>query len=118
MAAKKVTKKAVPVTKEKAEKKDKIAKTNSDSKKVAFTYRLTEKSNRMSEQSVFVLNVPKTATKLGIIASLKNAYKVTPLAVRIVNVPTKVKMRRTGAGTHGGGKKAYITLKKGETIAL
>jgi large subunit ribosomal protein L23 len=93
-----------------------MAKTTTN--KMGFAYRLTEKSNRLSEQSVFVLNVNKNANKTEIIRELKKTYKVTPLAVRIINTVKKMKMRQTGPSMHGGGKKAYITLKKGETITL
>lgn len=52
--------------------------------------------------------------------AVKAVFKVTPRMVRIVSVPRKeVATRGTNRkGKTAGGKKAYVYLKKGETIEL
>ncbi len=82
--------------------------------------RITEKATMHSEQSVYTFNVADTANKRDILLAVKKLYNVTPRKVRVVNVPTKMKrnMRTGRTGVKTGGKKAYIYLKKGETINL
>lgn len=69
---------------------------------------------------VYVFDVAVNATKRDIISAVKKAYGVTPRMVRTVTIhPSTVRHARTGKyGTSAGGKKAYVYLKKGETINL
>jgi len=55
-----------------------------------------------------------------IIEAVRELYKVTPRMVRVVTIPAKLKRNaRTGKpGVKHGGKKAYVFLKKGDTIAI
>ncbi|CAN5149068.1 50S ribosomal protein L23 [soil metagenome] len=79
--------------------------------------RVTEKAALKADSSnVYVFEVTKTATKKSIIASIKDAFNVTPVKVRLLAIPTKAVFRRGKAGSKGGGKKAYIHLKKGDKI--
>ena len=79
--------------------------------------RVTEKAALKADSSnVYVFEVTKNATKKSIIASIKDAYKVTPIKVHLLAIPTKAVFRRGKAGVKGGGKKAYIHLKKGDKI--
>ncbi len=82
--------------------------------------RITEKASDMRERGVYAFDVAPRATKPGIIAAVKKAYGVSPRAVRIVTIPRKqVRHMRTGKyGMSKGGKKAYVYLKKGETITI
>ncbi len=83
--------------------------------------RITEKAASLSAQNAYTFDVPKNATKNEIIKAVKAQYKVTPTAVRTVTIPTKRVMPRTRKGkigTAGGGKKAYVQLKKGDTIEV
>jgi len=52
--------------------------------------------------------------------AVKELYKVTPRKITIATIPHKsVRSARTGkVGVKGGGKKAYVYLNKGETIAI
>jgi large subunit ribosomal protein L23 len=86
-------------------------------KSVLIKPRITEKSVLMQEsRGVYAFNVEREATKKQIAASLKAEYKVTPEKIRLVAVPSKRKFFRSAWGTKGGGKKAYIYLKKGDKI--
>lgn len=83
-----------------------------------YGYRITEKATRLADKNVYVLNVPKTINKTQLKTDLQKKYKVTVLNINIVNSPKKDKFYRGKWGTRGGGKKAYITLKAGDSIVL
>ena len=72
------------------------------------------------ERSTYVFDVAKDANKKQITAAIFAIYKVKPRKVAIVNIRTKsVRNMRTGqTGMKGGGKKAYVYLKAGETITV
>ncbi len=74
----------------------------------------------MSADSIYVFDVAMSATKRDISHAVQALYKVTPQKVAIVSVPAKkVRHMRTGRiGMKKSGKKAYVYLKKGETITL
>jgi|SRR3989338_3206341 len=82
--------------------------------------RITEKATFHSAQGVYVFDVAQSANKQQIAQAVRAIYTVTPRKVRIVTIPSKSKRSaRTGKlGMKGGGKKAYVYLKKGETINL
>ncbi|OGG60110.1 50S ribosomal protein L23 [Candidatus Kaiserbacteria bacterium RIFCSPHIGHO2_02_FULL_49_16] len=93
---------------------------SSDSSHVLLNPRITEKSTWHSAQGVYVFDVAVNSNKQQISRAIRAIYKVTPRKIRIVTVPSKSKRSaRTGKlGVKGGGKKAYVYLKKGETINL
>ncbi len=79
--------------------------------------RVTEKAALQGEKlNVYAFEVTKIATKKSIIASIKEIYKVTPVRVHMVTIPKKRVFVRGKHGVKGGGKKAYIYLKKGDKI--
>ena len=82
--------------------------------------RITEKASMHSEAGVYTFNISERATKRDIKQAVFALYKVTPRAVRVLRVPTKVRRNaKTGkTGVTTIGKKAYVYLKKGETITL
>ena len=82
--------------------------------------RVTEKATMHSADGVYTFDVAVDATKRDIMQAVRLLYKVTPRKVRVVTVRAKtVRSRRTGQmGVKGGGKKAYVYLKKGETITI
>ncbi len=81
--------------------------------------RITEKAALSADKSnVYVFEVSTDATKKEVIASIKDAYKVTPTSVRLLAIPRKEVFRRGKSGIKGGGKKAYIHLKKGDKIDI
>lgn len=97
----------------KAKKEEVVATGKSD-----YGYRITEKATRLADKNVYVLNVPKTINKTQLKLDLEKKYKVIVLNINIVNSPKKDKFYRGKWGTRGGGKKAYITLKAGDSIVL
>ncbi len=82
---------------------------------------VTEKSTKSGEKmGKYAFKVVKTANKLEIKKAIEAAYNVKVEAVNThVNVG-KRKVRQTKGGISSGiksaYKKAYVTLKKGETI--
>jgi large subunit ribosomal protein L23 len=83
-----------------------------------YSYRITEKATKLSDKNVYVLNIPKTENKTELKKVLQAKYKVNVLSINIVNTPKKAKVSRGHKGMKGGGKKAYITLKAGDSIVL
>lgn len=93
---------------------------NKPHSKVLLSPRITEKGAYLAENSVYIFNVAMDANKKEIAAAVKDIFKVTPRFVRIAAIPRKVVMTRgtNRKGKTSAGKKAYVYLKKGETIEL
>ena len=79
---------------------------------------VTEKSAQLTARGVYSFEVAQNATKKSVAQAGMALYKVTPVKVALVRVPTKRVILRTrrGWGTKGGLKKAYVYLKKGDRI--
>lgn len=82
--------------------------------------RVTEKGAYLSAESCYVFNVAPSANKTEIAAAIRALYNVTPRKITVARIPRKsVQTRGTNRrGMTVGGKKAYVYLKKGETIEL
>ena len=78
--------------------------------------RVSEKAVLGAEKGVYIFEVQKSANKASIKAAIKEMYKVTPIAVNIVNRPQKKTFVRGRAGLKASIKKAYVYLKKGDKI--
>ena len=79
---------------------------------------ITEKASVASEKGVYVFQVEKEATKSSITKQIISAYKVTPVKVNIVNSKPKKVVSKGKVGQTRGVKKAYVYLKKGDTIDI
>ena len=77
---------------------------------------ITEKAGLLANQGVYTFEVTSNANERSVIAAVKAVYKVTPLRVSLMPIKIKTKFARGRRGTTGGGKKAYVYLKKGDTI--
>ena len=77
---------------------------------------ISERATDMASRGMYVFKVQKHATKPEIKKALHAAYNVDAVAVRTVMV--KAKKRRLGrsVGIKPGYKKAFITLKDGQTL--
>ena len=80
--------------------------------------RLTEKAANLSSANVFTFEVAPGATKHDVMRAVTALYKVQPVKVHILNVKgKKVALRtRRGVGVKNNSRKAYVYLKKGDTI--
>ncbi len=78
----------------------------------------SEKAILYTEKGVYTFSVPKGVNKFEIARAIKELYKVTPRKIRIVNLPgARVSMRsRRGLAVRAARRKAYVSLKKGDTI--
>jgi ribosomal protein L23 len=81
--------------------------------------RITEKAS-MAGSGVYVFDIEPGVNKKLVAAAVNAIYSVKPRRIAIVNIKSKnVRNMRTGKrGVTGGGKKAYVYLQKGETIAI
>lgn len=79
---------------------------------------MSEKALIGTEKGVYVFAIAKTANKQDVAKAIELTYKVKPVKVRIVNLPAKTVSLRTrrGIGTRARRHKAYVYLKKGDTI--
>lgn len=80
--------------------------------------RITEKAAIGTGESVYVFDVHPDAKKPQIAEAVKRVYNVTVTKVNVVTIPKKQISRRGRRGVKGGGKKAYVTLTKGDKIEL
>ncbi len=81
--------------------------------------RITEKATDLSGMSAYTFDVRIDASKKDIIQAVKDVYHVTPRFVRTVPVRAKYVSSRRARNVYGRtarGKKAYVFLKKGDTI--
>ena len=81
---------------------------------------VTEKAVMQHDARVYTFIVAKHATKFSVSDAVTAIYKVTPVKINIVNkVPRTALSRSRGRSvTKSGYKKAYVYLKKGDTINL
>jgi len=82
--------------------------------------RITEKAVGMSEQNVYTFEVKRSASKFQVRDAVKALYNVTPVKINIVNKkPAKRMVGSRNRVKHVAGmKKAYVYLKKGDTINI
>ncbi len=90
------------------------------SSQVLLAPRITEKGAYLSAAGVYVFNIARDANKMQVADAIKETFGVTVRKVTVVNLPRKVTQTR---GTNRKGmtraqKKAYVFLKKGDTIEL
>lgn len=91
-----------------------------DIARVLTSPRITEKATLHTDKGVYVFDVAPDANKKQIKEAIFAAYKVHPVKVSVTNIASKkVRNARTGMkGVKSGGKKAYVYLKKGDTISI
>jgi large subunit ribosomal protein L23 len=89
-----------------------------DTQNTLLRPRITEKASMKSEHSVYVFEVAPEANKLSITKAFKEIYKKSPVKVATVTIPQKNVFVRGKRGKKAGYKKAYVYLKKGETIEI
>jgi large subunit ribosomal protein L23 len=78
--------------------------------------RVTEKSGLLSQNGVYTFDVRINANTREIAKAITEAYKVTPVRISVAPVKSKAMFVRGKEGKTNAGKKAFVYLKKGETI--
>jgi len=66
----------------------------------------------------YMFRVNKNSSKNEIRKAIEEAYKVTVLSVRTINIPEKKRMRGRIEGKKAGFKKAIVKLKEGDSINI
>jgi large subunit ribosomal protein L23 len=80
---------------------------------------VTEKSERnRAEGHQFAFEVHRDATKIQVKQAVEKLFNVHVLAVRTAVIRGKNKRVGRSTGRRPNWKKAFVTLKEGETIAL
>lgn len=86
--------------------------------------RMSEKAYGVSQlRNTYVFDVESDANKHSVARAVHEQYEVTVTAVRVVNVKGKVKRTvrkggRPSLGRQSDTKKAYVTLKAGDTLPI
>lgn len=106
---KKTAKKAAPAAKKVAARPD-----------VLTAPWMSEKALIGTEKGIYVFAIPPRATKTEVAAAIEAVYNVKPAQVRVANLPGKRKALRhkRGFGTRAARRKAYVYLKKGDTLTI
>ena len=78
--------------------------------------RVTEKGSNVLEQNVYTFDITASANKTEIKKAVFALYKVHPVKVNVLPVPRKKIMSKGKIGTKGGGRKAFVYLKKEDKI--
>lgn len=80
----------------------------------------SEKALISSGQGVYVFQVPADAHKHEVAAAIEKFFNVVPVKIRMANLPPKTVALRTrrGVGTKARRHKAYVYLKKGDTLNI
>ena len=80
--------------------------------------RVSEKAIGQAETGVYTFEVPTKANKLEVAKAVEAAFKVEVTNVNMLITKGKVKRFRKLIGRERDIKKAIVTLKKGQSIAL
>ena len=85
---------------------------------ILISPRVTEKGAYLAQDNCYVFNVSPKAGKREIAQAVRAVYKVVPRMVRVAATKRKSVITRgtNRKGQPSGGKKAYVYLKKGDTI--
>ena len=77
---------------------------------------ITEKSGALSQSGVYTFEVTKGSSSREIAEAIEVMYKVVPTGVSVLPIKSKKRNLRGIPGKTASGKKAYVYLKKGDTI--
>lgn len=81
---------------------------------------MTEKAVNASDKNVYTFEIKAHATKYDVRDAVIKLFKVTPVKVNLVTRQPRTSMNRTRGRKQkvSGLRKAYVYLKKGDTIDL
>ena len=79
---------------------------------------VSEKAARLADKGTYVFDVTPSAEKISIRKAVESLYGVNVTDVRIVNLTGKPVQRGRRFSRRRDLKKALVTLKKGQTIAM
>jgi len=110
--------KAAPADEKKEIKRGPLAKEHggASSHRILVKPVLTEKSGRQEAQGKYTFLVSKDANKIEVARAVRELYGVKPVSVRITLKKGKNVSFGRFHGTEKDEKKAFVTLKSGESI--
>ena len=79
---------------------------------------ITEKATILREGNKYAFRVDSKANKIQIRQAVEEIFTVKVESVRTVKVPSKPKRQGLYQGRRAGWKKAYVTLKAGDSIEI
>lgn len=79
---------------------------------------ISEKAAMRTESGVYVFDVPVQAEKISVRRAVEALYRVNVICVRMIRGKGKVMRRGRRQGVRRAWKKAVVTIKKGQKIAL
>lgn len=79
---------------------------------------MTEKAHELTKIGKYAFRVKRTASKRAVKYDVEKDYGVTVKNVNIIKIPAKKRTVKQDKGYQSVGKKAIVTIKKGESIAL
>ena len=79
---------------------------------------ITEKATQLREANTYTFRVDRRANKIDIRRAIEAIFDVHVEVVRTVSMPSKPKRQGMHAGRRSGWKKAYVTLREGDSIDL
>lgn len=83
---------------------------------------ITEKAMKLGEQRQYVFEVEPKANKIQIKKAIEEMFEVNVVSIRTARIKGKIRSRFTRRGRMEGRtplrKKAYVTLKEGQSIEL
>jgi large subunit ribosomal protein L23 len=77
---------------------------------------ITEKATILREGNKYAFRVDCKANKVQIRQAIESIFDVKVESVRTIKVPSKPKRQGLYAGRRAGWKKAYVTLRAGDSI--
>ena len=77
---------------------------------------VTEKSGILSQNGVYTFQIAADTNKQAVARAILSLYKVNPVKIAIVNLPTRNVFVRGKRGTVAGVRKAIVTVKDGDKI--
>ena len=79
---------------------------------------VTEKATLVGQDNKYIFAVSKHANKFQIKEALENIYKVKVISVSVINIHPKKKRTKYVEGYKSSYKKAIVTLREGDKIAV
>jgi len=79
---------------------------------------VTEKAGLMQSENKYVFEVRSGYNKFQIAEAVSKQYGVMPVAVNVLRVPSKVRVRKNIYGSVSGWRKAIVTLSAGKRISI
>ncbi len=79
---------------------------------------ITEKATILREDNTYTFRVDRRANKIQIRNAIQAVFDVRVESVRTVSVPSKPKRQGLFQGKKAAWKKAYVTLREGDSIEI